>query len=84
MAFEGVMLTGPLIRAARSLAGMTAGELSAATKLGLATIKRAEASRDATTLTAANADRIVRAFAERGVEFLDPKIDGQGVRVKRL
>jgi hypothetical protein len=79
LGFDAAQLTGPLMKAGRALAGWTAEELSSATKLGLATIKRAEACPGATSLTAANADRVVEAFSARGVEFF---ADSQGLGVR--
>ena len=62
-------VTGPLLRAARALACIKAEELALMTKLGLATIKRAEASDGTPTITEANAERIFDAYKKLGVTF---------------
>lgn len=81
MTFESSCLTGDLIRAARALARLRLEDLAADTALGVATLKRAEASRGPTRLTEANARRILEAFAARGVEFIAADSSG-GVGVR--
>lgn len=75
-------LTGRLLKAARALAGIRIEELQEQTKLGLATLKRAEAAADRVPLTRANAALVVAALRERGVEITPPhgKV-GAGVRL---
>ena len=73
-------LTGPLIKAARALARMSAAELANETTLGDRTIKRAEACKGRVTLTKANVQRIVEVFRQRGILFLKDE-HGVGLRV---
>jgi transcriptional regulator with XRE-family HTH domain len=72
-------ITGGQIRAARALLRWTAEELAERSRLGVATIRRAEAVDDAVPITVANADTIVRAFEEAGIEFING--DAPGVRL---
>jgi transcriptional regulator with XRE-family HTH domain len=71
-------ITGRQIRAARALLRWTADELAEHSKLGVATIRRAESVDGPIPITVANADTIVRAFEEVGIEFIDG--DAPGVR----
>ena len=71
-------ITGKQIRAARALLRWTAAELAERSKLGVATIRRAEAVDGPIPITLANADTIVRAFEEVGIEFING--DAPGVR----
>jgi hypothetical protein len=54
--------------------------LAERSKLGVATIRRAEAVDGPVPITVANADTIVRAFEEAGIEFI--KGDAPGVRLR--
>ena len=72
-------ITGGQIRAARALLRWTAEELAERSKLGVATIRRAEAVDGPIPVTVANADTIVRAFEEVGIEFING--DAPGVRL---
>ncbi len=72
-------LTGPLLRAARALASIKAEELSAESKVSLATIKRAETSVGLTRMTEANAERLIEVLRTRGVVFLRHSEYGDGV-----
>jgi transcriptional regulator with XRE-family HTH domain len=73
-------ITGGQIRAARALLRWTAEELAERSKLGIATIRRAEAVDGPIPITVANADTIVRAFVEVGIEFING--DAPGVRLR--
>ncbi len=75
-------LSGRLLRAARALAGVKAEDLAAHSKLGLATIKRAEASEGPTRLTEANAERLIEALEHFGVEMVWGEAGAHGVRLK--
>ena len=79
---QPVELTGALLRAARTLAGIRAEELARETGLGLATIKRAEAAPGAPLITASNRDRILEAYARRGIDLVSDG-DRAGVLVIR-
>jgi hypothetical protein len=55
----------------------------AAKGLGLNTIKRAELAEDKTSLTVANDLAVRRALEAAGVEFIDEKGGGPGVRLRK-
>jgi transcriptional regulator with XRE-family HTH domain len=73
------------IRGARAMMGWTAKELARRARLGLATVRRAEA--DHTSITEANLYAIQRAFQDVGVVFLEEDQaspgGGRGVRLRR-
>jgi predicted transcriptional regulator len=79
--FNASLLTGAQLRAARALLGVSASDLAATTKLGIATIRRAEANPGRVSMTPANAERLVRALEEAGVEFIPQNGGGGGVRL---
>ncbi len=73
-------MTGGQLRAARALLRWTADALAERSKVGVATIKRAEGVDGVVRMTAANIAAVQRAFDEAGVEFTN---GGQpGVRMK--
>jgi transcriptional regulator with XRE-family HTH domain len=74
-------LFGAQIRAARALLRWSAEELAQASALGANTVRRAEITEGATSLTAANDRAIRRALEEAGVEFIDENGGGAGVRL---
>ena len=74
-------LTGAQIRAARALLGISAADLAAMTHLGVATIRRAELVEGPTSLTRANAERIIEIFEASGVVMIDANGGGFGVRL---
>ncbi len=76
-------LTGPLLRAARALVNVSSEHLAQATKLGLATIKRAEASEGVTRLTSANAERLLEVYEKLGVIFVQDDTVQAGVHLLR-
>jgi hypothetical protein len=59
----------------------TASELAKRTKLGIMTIRRAEAIDGPVPVTAANAETIARALEAAGIELIDG--DAPGVRLKK-
>jgi transcriptional regulator with XRE-family HTH domain len=75
-------LTSAQIRAARALLRWSAEDLARSSSVGLTTIRRAELTEDATSLTAANDLSIRRALEEAGVEFIDANGGGPGVRLR--
>ena len=82
MLFDPATLTGPQLRAARALLGVSGEELASETRLGLATIRRAEAEAGVVKLTRANAQLIVATLEGLGVQFLAAdKTGGPGVRM---
>lgn len=80
---ETVAITGAQVRAARALIRWTAGELAEASKLGMMTIRRAEAVDGPVGITAANAAAIRAALEAAGVVFVEANGDGPGVRLKK-
>jgi transcriptional regulator with XRE-family HTH domain len=71
------------MRAARALLNWSAQELAAASKVSLATIRRAESVDERSSLTAANVDAIQRALETAGVEFIAENGGGAGVRMRK-
>jgi hypothetical protein len=61
----------------------SAQELAKYSSLGVNTIRRAEATDHATSLTVANDLAIRRALESAGVEFIDENGGGPGVRLRK-
>jgi len=77
------MLEPAQIRAARGLLGWRQGDLSKASGVGTATIRRIEKS-EAMTGYASTLARIQAAFEEAGVEFIDDdETGGFGLRMAK-
>jgi hypothetical protein len=76
-------LTSAQIRAARALIRWTAWDLSKASALGVATIRRAELAEKETSMTSANDLAVRRALEVAGVEFIDENGGGPGVRLRK-
>lgn len=73
-------LSGPQIRAARALIRWSADDLAKAARVGIMTVRRAEAVDGPIPVNPANADAMQRALESAGVEFTN---SGQpGVRLK--
>ena len=81
--FDAKSLSGPQIRAARALLGISADELAVLAEVGVATIRRAEAIEGVVSLTKTNAQRIVLALGAAGVVFIPRGDGGEGVRLAR-
>ena len=77
-----VKITGRQIRAGRGLLGWTAQALADASRVGVATIRRAEAEDGPARMILANADALVRTLQAHGVELLPENGGGAGVRMK--
>jgi transcriptional regulator with XRE-family HTH domain len=75
-------ITGAQIRAGRALLRWSAEELASRSKLGVATIRRAEGQDGPVTATAANLDAIRNALEAGGVEFIPQNGGGAGVRFR--
>jgi transcriptional regulator with XRE-family HTH domain len=75
-------ITGSQIRAARAFLRWSAEDLAARTKLGIATIRRAEAQDGPVSVTPANADAIRQAFETAGIQFIPENGGGPGVRLR--
>jgi transcriptional regulator with XRE-family HTH domain len=70
------------MRAARSLIRWTAEKLAEKSGVGLATIKRSEASDEKVRMIPANAAAVQAALEAAGVEFIPENGGGAGVRLK--
>lgn len=77
------MLTGAQIRAGRALVRWTLDDLAKAAKVGLQTVRRAEASDGKVKMLANNEAAIRAALESAGVEFLEENGGGPGVRLKK-
>ncbi len=80
MAGDDDVLTGAQVRAARALLRWSAEDLAGFSRLGVATVRRAEAHDGPPPSTAANIRAIRDAFEHAGLEFIFD--DGLGVGVK--
>jgi transcriptional regulator with XRE-family HTH domain len=76
-------ITGAQIRAARALIRWTAEDLAREAALGVATIRRAEASDGPLQMTASNLAAVQRTLEAAGVEFIFENGGGQGVRLRK-
>lgn len=77
-----IYITGAQIRAARALLRWSAEELATRSKLGVATIRRAESQDGPVSMTYANADAIRQAFEAAGVQLIPENGGGPGVRLR--
>ena len=77
------MITGAQIRAARGLLRWSAEVLAEQSKLGIATIRRAEASDGPPSLTEANAAAVQATLEGAGVIFIAENGNGPGVRLRK-
>lgn len=77
------MLTGGQIRAARALARMDQVALAAAAGLSEPTIKRLEKMEGPITANTRTEAAIRKAFGDAGVVFIEPDVQGPGVRLVR-
>ena len=73
------MLTGAQIRAARALLRWSADDLAKHAKLGVATVRRAEATDGPPSITEANGEAVRAALEKAGVEFINS--DQPGVKL---
>lgn len=76
------LIASEQIRAARALLRITAQDLSTASGVGLATIKRLEAGDGLPPAHAQTLDKLTKALEVAGVEFLGTPEDGPGVRLR--
>lgn len=70
------------VRAARALLRWTALDLAAASKVGVATIRRAEVVEGEIPVISANEAAIRRAFEAAGIDFIEENGGGEGVRFR--
>ena len=71
------------MRAARALLRWTAETLAEKSKVGVATIRRAEGHDGESRMTAPNVEAVRAALEAGGVEFIDRNGGGPGVRLRR-
>ena len=71
------------MRAARALLRWSALDLAAASKVGVATIRRAEVVDGEVPVTLANEAALRRALEAAGVEFIEDNGGGEGVRFRK-
>ena len=77
-------LTSAQIRAARALLRWSAEDLAERSLLSVATVRRAELTEEATSMTGANDLAVRRALEAAGVIFIDENGDaGPGVRLRK-
>jgi hypothetical protein len=76
-------LTSGQIRAARAFLRWTAEKLAGASRVGLATIRRAELAEAETSMNTPNDTAIRRALEAAGIEFIDENGGGPGVRMRK-
>jgi hypothetical protein len=82
MPFEKKISTAQ-VRAARALLRWTALDLARASKVGVATIRRAEVVEGEIPVTPPNEAAIRRAFEVAGIDFIEDNGGGEGVRFRK-
>jgi transcriptional regulator with XRE-family HTH domain len=81
--YERKTITGAQIRAARALIGWSAYDLAGRASLGVATIRRAEATDGPLTMTVSNLAAVRRTLKTAGVDFIFDADGGLGVSLRR-
>jgi hypothetical protein len=76
-------MNGRQLRAARALLDWTAEALAEASRVGINTIRRAEAVSGPVRMTAANAHAVRQALEQAGIEFIAENGGGPGVRMRK-
>ena len=71
------------LRAARAMLRWTALDFAAASKVGVATIRRVEVVDGEIPVTAANEAAIRRALESAGIDFIEENGTGDGVRFRK-
>lgn len=77
-----VGVTGAQIRGARGLLNLSVTELAELARVGVNTVRRAEATNGIAGLTAANMAALVTALEKEGVNFISTDTLGPGVRLR--
>jgi hypothetical protein len=77
-------ITSAQIRAARALIRWTAEDLAREANLGIATIRRAEATDGPLQMTVSNLAAVRRTLEAAGIEFVFNDDGGLGVQVRRI
>jgi predicted transcriptional regulator len=80
---DQLSITGPQIRGARSMLGLTQKELAAAASVSEPTIKRLEGQPGALTGHSTTIAAVVRALEDRGAIFISENGEGPGVRLRK-
>lgn len=75
-------ITGAQIRAARALLRWTAEDLASRSRLGIATIRRAESHDNVPPMTTVNMLSLRRTFEQAGIEFIGGSGEGIGVLLR--
>ena len=83
ISYEPKTINSAQIRAARALIRWTAEDLATKSTLGVATIRRAEATDGPLQMTSANLSAVRRALEGAGIEFIDENGGGPGVRLRK-
>ena len=78
-----ILITSAQMRAAQALLRWSASDLAEKAKLGVATVRRAEANDGEPAITSANCEAIFRALEVAGVEFIPENGSGAGVRLRK-
>ena len=76
-------INGRQLAAARTLLGMTQGEICVRARISVPTLKRMEASLGAVPGIRNNVEAVVRALEAAGVEFIPENGGGAGVRLRK-
>lgn len=80
--YDTETLTGAQVRAGRALIRWSADDLARRARLGIATVRRAEASDGPVNMTAANEAAIRSTLEDHGIVFIPENGGGAGVRLK--
>lgn len=76
-------ITAEQIKAARAALGLTVKTISDATQIGLATLKRYEASTGVPKSRKGHLETLRSYFETAGIEFIGTPDDGPGIRIRR-
>lgn len=76
-------VTGPQMRAARALLGLSGERLAELSGVSLAAIRRAETDRGTAGMMKANGSAIRRTLEDAGVEFIAENGGGAGIRLRK-
>jgi len=77
------MPSGPQIRAARALLGISAKELAQLAGVGWATIQRYESSVEVPSAQLHKMDQVSKVLEDAGIEFSGDPVLSPGVRLRR-
>jgi DNA-binding transcriptional regulator YiaG len=77
------MVSGPQIRSARGLLGVSARELAKLSNVSWATIQRFETTDEIPKNRSGTLDRVKAALEAEGIEFLGDPISSPGVQLNR-